>query len=90
LGILAELGDDSEDEEGNMNRQYHVGSLINYAKPTQVILQLRTLIDCLDCETWHYYGLRITTKKAVRAKKAAILECINRTYGTEFTSIVVE
>lgn len=76
----------------NEEKYYYAALLKNVVghKKDTVILQLRRDIDCLDCEMWKYIGVTFKTKKDLRENKDAVLDAINKSYGTEFRRVIVD
>lgn len=83
-----------------MPRTYHVGLLdpalewhggnneLEVGKTLKVCM--RRDVDFLPTDLWRYHGMWHTTKKAVRARKDALLKELNDLYGTTFERIVID
>ncbi len=56
----------------------------------RVVLQARTDVDLLDCETWKYLGQWVTTKQQLRQKRNTILAEIIRRFNRNFVSITID
>lgn len=46
--------------------------------------------NCLSCELWIYWGERIITKKMINEHKQGLLKAINKEFGENFKSIVID
>lgn len=66
---------------------YHVGLL---KRNKRVIVQLRSSVDCLDCETWRYLGERAITKTQAYQSRKALLAGINKQFNAQFTRITID
>jgi hypothetical protein len=82
-----------------MKNTYHVGLVKgsgavkfwgNNHRSKTVILQARRDKDFLSSDLWKYEGEHITTKKELKNNKFAILGWINKTYGANFTRIIID
>jgi len=71
-----------------MKRQYHVGT-VKGPKNT-LIIQARRDVDFLSCECWEYFGVRETTKKALKEKAKEFMAYVNAKEGTNFRRVVVD
>ena len=78
-------------------RCYHIGLAVDWSKQKRgqplrgrLTIQARRGVDYLDCELWRYSGQHMTTKRSLRAKAEEFMAWVNRRYGTEFSSVVVD
>lgn len=79
--------------------QYHIGLVrgtgkvqcwANGHRASTVIVEMRRDRDYLSPDLWVYWGVREVTKAHVKANKTGLLDAINKQYGTEFTSLIVD
>ena len=77
-------------------RTYHLALLkgsqgfwSNGHKETTVVLQAVQDIDFLSCATWEYLGQRITTKANLHKNRTEILTWINRTFHSNFQTLII-
>lgn len=66
------------------------GLYANGHRAGTLVLHVRDCVDALPCDLWLYLGERITTKRALRAKRAGILAMLNREQGTAYTRLLID
>ena len=81
----------AEEKGERMTTQYHVGLLKGYGRnKSRVTVQIRSDVDCLDCELWRYVGVTFSPKTWYKSHKAEVLEAINGAYKTAFEKITID
>jgi hypothetical protein len=68
---------------------YYIGA---YKHNRTIVVQAVTNIDCLNCETVEYFGIRQTSKRHLKQYKAPLMEAIKKDlpYFRDCTKIVIE
>ena len=69
-----------------MEKVYFIGLLKDGKK---LIIQTANTVDGLSCETWKYFGQRITTKGELKNKRFDIMRVVNTQYSTNFERVQV-
>lgn len=68
-------------------KTFHMGFII---KKDKIIVQMRRDKNRLSCDLWEYWGERITTKKMINEHKHGLLKAINKKFGKNYKSIVID